>query len=198
MKRSVSLSLILLTLLLSACGGTAHARKEEFLRLRADWLSRGGAQLRASLRADYGRRIYDFVLRYEGDGEGGTLTVEEPVLIRGVKATLGQEGVRLEYDGALLDTGAILEGLSPLETFPLLLRAWGQGCVTDCWKETWQGEACLTAEMDLTGPGDGEEILCRSRFRLPEGQPLTAEFSAGGRTVISCLFLPWEEASPDV
>ncbi len=198
MKRALLLGLAILSLALSACGGTAHARKEEFLRLRADRLSRGKAQLRASVRADYGLRVYDFVLRYEGDGESGTLTVEEPALIRGVEATLGKEGVRLEYDGALLDTGAILAGLSPLEAFPLLLRAWDSGCVTDCWKETWQGEACLTAEIDLTGPGGGEEILCRSRFRLPEGQPLTAEFSVRGSTVISCVFLPWEDAGSGV
>jgi hypothetical protein len=189
LKKAVCLGLSFLCLLLSACGGGSHRCREEFLRLRSGLLGEETARLRAAVRADYGERIYDFVLAYEGGEASGVLTVEEPAEIGGVEVLLDKDGVTLRCGEALLDTGEILRGLSPLEAFPLLLRAWRSGCVTDCWHETWDGEACLTAQFDLTAAGEADETLCRTRFRLPEGQPVTAEFTCAGRIVLSCTFL---------
>ena len=181
--------LILCAALLGGCGGRSHAEKAAFLKLRAAWLEKGGVTLRTEMRADYGDRVYDFTLRYEGGGEGGTLTVEKPLELEGVEAVIGEKGVSLRYDGFLLDTGAILGALSPLEAFPLLIRCWEKGCVTDCWRENWNGEACLTAQFDLTEAGEAEERLCVTRFRPSDGTPLEAELMADGRTVLICRFI---------
>jgi hypothetical protein len=180
---------LLSLLLLSSCGGRSHGEKTAFLKLRAAWLEKESVVLRSRVRADYGERVYDFVLRYEGTGREGTLTVEEPLLLEGVEARIGEKGVTLGCGGVLLDTGAVLGNLSPLEAFPLLIRCWQSGCVTDCWRETWEGEACLTAQFDLTEAGQAEERLCVSRFRPEDGTPLSAELLAGGRTVLSCRFI---------
>ena len=187
MKRGSAI--ILICLLLCSCAGRARSEKAAFLRLRAAWLERENASLRAAVRADCGGRIYDFVLCYEGSESAGLLSVEEPRAIRGVEALLEKNDVSLRYDGTLLDTGAVLGRLSPLEAFPLLLRTWRSGCLTDCWRETWQGEPCLTAEFDLTEADGEEKRLCRTGFRAGDGEPLFAELSADGRTVLTCTFL---------
>ena len=174
----------LILCLLAGCGGRSHSEKAAFLKLRAAWLEKGSVTLRSQVRADYGERVYDFLLSYEGGGEGGTLRVEQPLELEGVEALVEDRGVTLRYDGFLLDTGAILGGLSPLEAFPLLIRCWQSGFVTDCWRETWEGEACLTAQFDLT-----EIRLCVSRFRPADGTPLEAEFLVDGRTVLQCRFI---------
>ena len=182
-------SLFLCLCLLCACGGRSHREKEAFLKLRAKWLEQGSVTLYSRVRADYGERVYDFLLCYEGSGEGGTLRVEEPLELEGVEADLREKSVSLRYDGVMLDTGAILGNLSPLEAFPLLVRTWQSGFVTDCWRENWNGEPCLTARFDLTEAGQTEERLCVSRFRPADGTPLSAEFLADGRTVLSCEFI---------
>ena len=182
-------SLILCLCLLCACGGRSHQEKGSFLKLRSKWLEQGSFTLRSRVRADYGDRVYDFLLDYEGSGEGGTLRVEEPLELEGVEADIEEKGVTLRYDGVILDTGAILGNLSPLEAFPLLVRTWQSGFVTDCWRESWNGEACLTAQFDLTEAGEAEERLCVSRFRPKDGTPLSAEFLTDGRTVLYCEFI---------
>ena len=181
--------LVFSLLLLGGCGGRSHEEKEAFLKLRAKWLEQGSFSLHSEMRADYGDRVYDYLLRYEGSGEGGVLTVEEPLMLEGVEAEIGEKGVTLRYDGFLLDTGAVLGNLSPLEAFPLLIRCWQSGCVTACWRDNWDGEACLAAEFDLTEAGEGETRLCRSYFRAADGLPLGAELLADGYTVLSCRFL---------
>ena len=115
--------------------------------------------------------------------------MEQPLILEGIQAELSDQGVTLRYDGFLLDTGAILGNLSPLEAFPLLIRCWEQGFVTDCWRENWNGEACLTAQFDLTEAGQTEERLCVTRFRPADGTPLEAELLSDGRTVLTCRFI---------
>ena len=190
MGRTRRLLLLALSLcLLAGCGGRSHSEKTAFLKLRAAWLEKGSVTLRSEVRADYGERVYDFLLSYEGGSDGGTLRVEKPLELEGIEAVVGETGVSLRYDGFLLDTGAILGNLSPLEAFPLLIRCWQSGFVTDCWRETWNGEACLTAQFDLTEVGAAEERLCVSRFRPSDGTPLEAELLADGRTVLTCRFI---------
>ena len=193
MSRKRILPLVLLCFLLCSCGGRSHAEKAAFLRLRSAWLEKEQVSLRGEMRADYGDRVYDYLLRYDGGAAGGTLTVEEPLELAGVEALIGESGVTLRYDGALLDTGAILGKLSPLEAFPLLLRCWQSGCLTDCWRESWNGENCLTAEFDLSEAGEEETRLCRTRFRASDGEALTAELIADGAVVLSCRFLSASE-----
>ena len=181
-------------LLLSGCGGRSHSEKASFLKLRAAWLEAGTVTLRAKVRADYDDRIYDYLLRYEGSVEGGLLTVEEPQLIQGVEAEFTKTGVLLRYDGVLLETGPLLGDLSPLEAFPLLLRAWQSGSVTDCFRELWEGTPCLRAELDLTPAGETEKRTCLSWFRSSDGKPLHAELLSEDRTVLFCDFLAEEPA----
>ena len=180
--------LLVCILLLTGCAGRNHEKKQDFLALRAKWLSVEQTELRAAARADYGDRVYDYVLRYVGGPSGGMLTVEEPEMLAGVGVELGEKGVTLHWDGAELDTGAILGDLNPVQAFPLLLRCWQSGPVLECWEETRDGIPCLTAEFDLSEAGSMDLRRCRTWFSAETGKPKAAELSENGRTVLFVSF----------
>ena len=177
-----------LLLLLTGCAGLGHDRRSEFLRMRGKLLESPSFSLSAALRADYGERVYDFRLRYEGDEGGGTLTVEEPLSIAGVEAVISENDVLLRFEDFALDTGAILGRLSPLEAFPLLIGAWRTGSVTDAWREDYSGRACLVAEIDLSNPGEAENRSCRTWFDIESLAPLHSEVYADGTAVLLADF----------
>lgn len=177
-----------LMLLLTGCAGLGHDRRSEFLRMRAKLLESPTFSLSASLRADYGERVYDFRLRYEGDERGGTLTVEEPLSIAGVEALISENDVLLRFEDFSLDTGAILGRLSPLEAFPLLICAWRTGSVTEAWREDYSGKACLVADIDLSAPGEEEKRSCRTWFDTESLAPLHSEVYADGTAVLLADF----------
>ena len=182
------LPLLLCLLLLTGCAGRDHAKKQDFLALRTQWLAAEQTELRAAVRADYGDRIYDYVLRYSGSPSGGVITVEEPEMIAGVGVEIGESGVTLYWDGAELDTGAILGDFSPVQAFPLLLRCWQSGPVLECWEETRDGVPCLAVELDLSEAGSADVRRCRTWFSVDDGRPTAAELSENGRTVLFVVF----------
>ena len=188
MPKKRILPLLVCILLLTGCAGRNHEKKQDFLQLRAKWLSAEQTELRAAVRADYGDRVYDYVLRYSGGPAGGMLTVEEPEMIAGVGVELGEEGIRLCWDGAELATGAILGSLNPVQAFPMLLRCWQSGPVLECWEEDRDGVPCLTVEFDLSEAGSPELRRCRTWFSLETDAPVAAELSENGRTVLFVSF----------
>lgn len=189
MPRKHILSLLMCLVCLTGCAGRSHDKKQDFLALRANWLAIGQTELYAAVRADYGARVYDYVLRYSGSPEGGILTVEKPEMIAGVGVELGEEGIKLHWDGAELDTGAVLGNMNPVQAFPLLLKCWQSGPVLECWEETHDGISCLTVEFDLSEAGSPDIRRCRTWFSLETEQPAAAELSENGRTVLFVNFM---------
>lgn len=188
MPKKRILPLCICILLLTGCAGRSHEKKQDFLALRAKWLSVEQTELHAAVRADYGDRVYDYVLRYSGGSSGGMLTVEEPEMLAGVGVEIGDQGIRLYWDGAELDTGAILGSLNPVQAFPLLLQCWQSAPVLECWEEMRDGVPCLTAEFDLSEAGSPDVCRCRTWFSREMGQPVAAELSENGRTVLFVSF----------
>ena len=177
MKKVLSLSFALLLFCLAACGQSAG--REDFLALRAEWLA-GPRALTAAVSADYGARVCDFRLRYEGDGERGTVTVLEPEEIEGVSAELGEGGLRLGCEGVLLETGALPAAESPLLALPKLVLALRQGFVTSTWRETLDGERTVCAAIDCSAAGDEMETVCTVWFTPEERRLRRAEISVDG------------------
>jgi hypothetical protein len=187
LKKALCLSLCLCAFFFTACGRSAG--REDFLALRAAFLGRDAA-LTAAVAADYGDRRFDFLLRYEGSGDQGTLTVLEPELIEGIRAELCEgETLRLQYDGALLDTGALFgAAASPIQALPLTVLALREGFVTETWRETLEGERLVVAAIDATPSGDDEKTICTVWFS-PEALALRrAEISVDGYTVLTMEF----------
>lgn len=173
---------------MTGCAGRSHTVRGEFLEIRSAWLNAENVTLRASVRADYGTRVYDYVLSYAGGASGGTLTVEEPVMLAGVGVELGEKEAKLHYDGLEVDTGAILGDLNPVQAFPLLLQSWASGPVTECWEETRSGVRCIAAEFDLSAAGEPDVRLCRTWFSAETRKPFAAEMLENGRTVLLISF----------
>ena len=192
-------TLLFLPLLLSACGGAAGDReREEFLEIRADLLAREELRLRADLRADYGDRVYDYRLAYAGNGDGGVLRIEEPLELKDVRVELEEGHTRLRFGDLMLDTGALAGEESPVQAFPLMIRAWLRGSVAECWRERLYGEDCVAAEIHLGGPGAETSLVCRAWFRRSGGEPVYAELAAEGNVCLSCRILPRAEETPSV
>lgn len=177
----------LLPLLLAGCAGRGSRERQRFLEIRSRCLA-APVELTAAVRGDYGDRIADFRLHYAGDGTGGLLTVLEPAELRDIVVELEGAGVKLRYDGALLDTGAVAGAYSPVQALPLLVQAWQSGCVTEAWREQVDGVACLAARMELTQGGDEALTRCTAWFRETDYAPWKAELSVDGYTVLYADF----------
>ena len=182
MKRYLILLLFPL-LLLTSCAESAG--REEFLSLRTAWLA-APVRLEATVSADYGDRVWDFRLIYEGNGESGTVTVLEPEQITGIQAELTEgKTLRLSYDGALLDTGALFgNAATPLQALPLTVLAVREGYVSSTWEESLDGEKLIVAAIDATPAGDDEQTIYTVWFSPEDNSLRQAEISVDGYTVI--------------
>ena len=112
MRKGLLCVLMMGLLFLPACSGAGSVSPEEELALtiRGEYLAMTKCTAQLSVTADYGRRVYEFELDAAVNGEETVLTVTAPELIAGVTArTAGKEGA-LEYDGVILETGALSRG----------------------------------------------------------------------------------------
>ena len=98
----------------------------------------------------------------------------------------------------MLDTGALAGEESPVQAFPLMIRAWLRGSVAECWQERMEEEDCTAAEIHLGGAGAETSLVCRVWFRRSDGEPVFAELAAEGRVCLACRFLPRIEETPEV
>ena len=198
-KGKLLIPVVVLSLLLAACGGAVGDRdREAFLAVRTALLARESISLRADLRADYGDRVYDYRLSYRGGAEGGILRVEAPLELAEVEVELREDHARVRYGDLMLDTGALVREESPLQAFPLMIRAWLRGSAAECWHERLYGEDCIAAEIHLGGPGEETKRVCRAWFRRRDGEPVYAELAENGRVCLTCRVLAWEEETPPV
>ena len=74
--------------LLTACGGTAAGDPAEELALavRGEYLAMERCAAEVEITADYGQRVYEFLLSAAVDGEETVLTLREPELAAGITA----------------------------------------------------------------------------------------------------------------
>lgn len=200
MVRSAALFvMLLLPLLLAACGGALGDReREDFLEIRASLLEREEFSLRADLRADYGDRVYDYRLAYAGNAEKGVLQIEEPLELKDIRVELEEGHTRLRCGDVMLDTGALAGEESPVQAFPLMIRAWLRGSVAECWHERLYGEDCVAAEIHLGGAGAETSLVCRVWFRRSDREPVYAELESEGSVRLACRCLPRAEETPKV
>ena len=90
----------------------------------------------------------------------------------------------MEYDGAVLDTGAVTEdGLSPAEALPVLISQWQTGYISGCNFEKLGDSETLAVTTDIT-----ETVRQRSWFDAKSRLPVRSELTDGGKTVITCEF----------
>ena len=99
MRRSCFAPVILLPLLLCACGGE-NTENDLVLDLRSDFQTMDTWAGQMDVTADYGQRVYEYTVSFTGSREEGTvLTILAPEEAAGITAEAKEGRTWLDYDG---------------------------------------------------------------------------------------------------
>lgn len=142
----------------------------------------------AMVRTDYGDRVIDFEVDCSrSEPNKMSMEVVSPDIIKGVTATTGESGVGLEYDGMILELGALPQtGLSPLETLPYMTKQWSDGYQTSAGLETISGTQCvrLTYKNNLSGVSVEQHVW----FDKTTLKPVISELYSDGVMTVRCTY----------
>ena len=158
--RKLLLCVPMMTLLLTACGGSAGVSEAEELALtiRGEYLALTACAAQLSVTADYGQRVYQYEMAASMSGEETVLTLSAPETVAGVTVRLSGEDSFLEYDGTAVETGPMDDsGLTPVAAFPALLTAAQSGYITACALEEDGGLLRVDCGDPEGSPGTGTE-----------------------------------------
>jgi len=162
---------------MTGCAAQSREPEQQALEIRTSLMEAGGCSFTADVTANYGDRVYAFVLacRYE-NGEA-QLEVLEPEAIAGIRAETSQHGTELIFEGTELEFGQLANGFVSPVAAPWLL--------VQCWIEEYIAYAGADGELErvtyLRGYHD-EELAVDTWFR---GKiPVYAEVAQEG---VRCL-----------
>ena len=170
-------ALLILPLLLAACGGSGDEAKVTAFRAA---LQNQTVSCEAEILSRIGGESETFALACAESEQGSELTLRAPETLTGVTAHVGEDA-SLSFDGLVIPVPA--EGLSPLSAVPTLLNALRRGHLDLVWRE---GDT-LTAQFIQT-----DDLAVRVYFS-PEGLPAAASFIEGGKETITCTILQWTQ-----
>ena len=176
MKRAV-LPVLMMTLLLSACGGAAL---EEQIEARRDAL---GAAERISFTAevscDLGSEVFDCTLACTATPEQVAMEVLSPEIIAGVTASAAAGETALEYGSVQLAVGE-QDAPGPFSALRLLCEALRTGHVIRAWSE----DGLVAAEF-YAGDERGLTVWFTGDGLTPAHAELYSG-SADGRALVRC------------
>ncbi|MDR1668903.1 MAG: hypothetical protein LBR76_02970 [Oscillospiraceae bacterium] len=174
-------------LLAAGCASGAEGRGNIADRIREHYAAIGTADYRVTLRTDFGDRVLDFTVDYAQKPVASRMKIIAPEPVEGIEAELGANGVTLQYDGTVLELGALPgTGLSPMESLPFIIGQWAHGYVTQTGSEVRAGRTLLmlstrvtqgSATLDTATWFDGETL-----------KPINAELSVDGLLTVSAFF----------
>jgi hypothetical protein len=175
--------MIALCLLLTGCGGGETAQTDLAQTLREEYAAVTTWSGTAQVTADYGQRVYQYTLEGVGTEGAVTLTVTAPAEVAGVSARIADGQTRLEYDGAMLETGPLSpEGLSPVSAMPALLD-YARAGFSDQWSEE-EGLLRVDYRDPDNDPGSGTEAVLW--FDPASHDLVRGEITVDGYRVILC------------
>lgn len=186
-----ALTILLIPVLLTACGGQNGAKSDEADAVRARFTEKTACSMQAEVTADYGDKVYEYTLKYSRAEDGtGTIEVLAPSEVAGIKATVREESLALEYDGASLETGKLSgDGLTPMDALPSMLRSWREAAVSQTGQETLDGKKTLRIAYRISGANEGTETVEQVAWFDPDTcAPVQAETLVDGAAVIRCTF----------
>ena len=181
MKRVV-LPVLMITLLLSACGGAAL---EEQVEARRDAL--GAAEcirFTAEVTSDLGNEVFACTLACASTPERVTMEVLSPEIIAGVTASAAAGETALEYGSVQLAVGAA-DAPGPFSALPLLCEALRTGHVIRVWRE----DGLVAAEF-YAGDDYGLTVWFTESGLVPVHAELYG--SADGRVLVRCEIRDFE------
>ncbi len=181
--------ILLLCLLLTACGETSAEQRAEQVQESLAAMSGYRAEVKADLPR--GEETLHYAFAIEHDGEETTVTLIEPQMLEGVSAVLTDGALTLTYDGLVLDAGTAGEGVSAVNCAPLLLRAAAEGYVLRASVEAFGEEEdalFLLCESECSG-----EVLNYHAYFSAEGTPLYGEIEKNQEII---AFMEFTNFSP--
>lgn len=191
MRRSGVVCVLMITLLLAACGGSGEDKGplEQALAIRGEYLAAAGCTARLDVTADYGQRVYTHTVDVNVSDGRTTLQVVAPEEVAGFTAHLDGARSSLEYDGAVLETGELsCDGLTPLSAVPVMLETARSGFIAGCTREMLGEREAVRVQCHdpAAQPGNGRETTLW--FDADSHMLLRGEVSVDGRRVITCEF----------
>lgn len=183
--RQVKTLALMITLIALLCACSSKNSGEELaMDIRTMMLEAECLDITANVTADYGERVFEFTFRYTGGAQEGTLEITQPDTIAGLRANVSVSGGTLEFDGAVLDTGAVTkDGLSPAQCIPVLISQWQSGYISGCNFEKLGDSETLAVTTDIS-----VAISERTWFDANTMLPIKAELYEDGVMVIDCRF----------
>lgn len=157
-----------------AAGGQGKQTGEDLaLAIQKEFSCMTACTGRFSLTADYGERAFECILDATYDQvTGGSLTITEPELVKGVTARFSAGETALAYDDFSLETGPLTdEGISPMETLPTLWRQISEGYIAAVAEK--DGVLAVTYRPDSQDPGTGLEAVVV--FDVESRKPISGE-----------------------
>lgn len=174
MRKSYVVCVLMISLLLSACGGGGAGGPQELvLTIRGEYLSAQGCAAQLEVVADYGQRVYTYTMDVTVTGDEGVLTVTAPEEVAGITVRMSPEQGWLEYDGAALETGPLDgEGLTPVGAVFALLESARSGFIDNCAQEALGDQQTL-------------RVLCRQpELSAGQGRETTLWFDTGTHSLV--------------
>ena len=177
--RRMFLPALMMTLLLTGCGGAAPERRLEELRETLDAAQE--ITLTADVTANLENEVFPCTLRCTATPGQTAVEVIGPETIAGIRAVVDPEELQIEYADVSLGVGGAAVMPSPVTALPALLQALKEGNCLRSWTER-EGDKPLcvreyyvTDDCALTVWLDSETLL-----------PLYAELRQGEKTAVRC------------
>ena len=190
--RKAMLFALMLTLLLTACGG--EEERDPASELQAAYAGLAAATLEADITCHYDDETRTYTMLCDYTPGSSTVTVLAPEDLAGISATVAEGELTLSYEDVSLDAGSYsAAAISPVEALPKLMEAAATGYVSQQSVEELEERSCLRLSCDL----DGEEgDLYTTWFDQETLLPLYSEISVDGVVVYQVAWSRFEVREP--
>ena len=185
--RKAMLFALMLTLLLTACGGE---EKDPVGELQRQYAAVTAATMEADITCHYDEEDRAYTLLCAYTPESSTVTVLAPANLAGISATVSGGELKLTYEDISLDAGSYsAAAISPVAALPKLMEAAAKGYPSEHSEEALGERTCLRLACDLE---NDEGILYTTWFDQETLLPLHSEISADGALVFEVAWNKFE------
>ena len=178
MRRTL-LPALMITLLLTGCGGAVPERKLESFREALN--AAGEIDLTADVTADLENEVFLCTLRCTATPGQTTVEVLAPETIAGIRAVVDPEKLRIEYADISLGVGGAAVMPSPVTALPALVQALKEGSCLRSWTEREGDKPLCVREYYVT-----DDCVLTVWLDTETLRPLYAELRQGERTAVRC------------
>ena len=186
--RKAALFALMLTLLLTACGGGDE--ENGTARLQQQYAAVRSATMEADIVCHYDDEVREYTLLCAYTPERSTVTVLAPDNLSGISASVENGMLTLSYDDLSLDAGTYsAAAVSPVVALPNLMEAAAWGYPAQQSEEMVGDRLCIRVGCDLS---DQPETMYTTWFDKESLLPLKSEISTGETVVFEVTWTRFE------